>query len=95
MKTQIENRIVASIPDGLAAALEREALYWRYSSLCHIFHCICIETNWWIGVAGDGDNGCYEWFVAWFDGQWHCKTSDCGYGMTTVALRDVISENVS
>lgn len=93
----LENRIYNKVPDGLAAALERNAWAWKYSSLCHIFHCICVETNRWIGVVGDGDNGCYEWFVAWRngdEGEWNCETSNCGYGETCVALREVITANV-
>jgi len=80
-----ENRIYTDIPDSVLDALSR--VRCKYSTLCHVFHCIQLFSDTWVGVAGDGGNGCYEYFI-WKGGRLEC--SDCGYGATEWALRDVL-----
>lgn len=41
------------------ALLRREG---KYTNMVTVFHCIEIFKDHWIGVAGDGDNGSYEFF---------------------------------
>ena len=88
--TTPEVRIHDTAQPEILAALAREARWWKYSSCEHVFHCIRL-WDCWVGVAGDGDNGCYEYFV-WKDGK--LTTSDVGYGCTDTALRDVLKEVV-
>ena len=42
-----------------------------------------------IEVVGDPDNASYEWLVRRGD---EIKHSDCGYGHSTIALRDALVE---
>lgn len=79
-------------PPGLFRALERQSAKQEYSSFVHIFYCIHLGAGKWCGVAGDGDNGGYDWFV-WCNGELKC--SDLGYGSTEVALRDVLNQEVT
>ena len=92
MNTEINNRIQAKVPQEIVAPLIRAARAWEYSSLVDIFHCIQLGLNWWVGVVGDGENGGYEWFIL-HNGE--CQTSNCGYGCTEVALRDVLAKEVT
>lgn len=63
----------------------------RYTDIITVFHAVCLATDHWVGVAGDGSNGAYEWFS--FGPEWF-EMSDCGYGDTVVALRDVLNLKV-
>lgn len=93
-----EVRIDTSVPDPILAALANARL--NYSVFEHVFHCIRLDHDRWIGVAGDGDNGSYEWFI--YNGaedgptrsQDRLTHSDCGYGDTAFALKEVINREV-
>lgn len=88
-----EVRTGSKVPEALLVALaehERGARYHRrYSSIVHVFHCLWLDADHWIGVAGDGDNGGYEHFD-FHDGK--LKITNVGYGMTDVALRDALNQ---
>jgi len=58
----------------------------EYTDMFAVFHLIN-RGDLIIGVAGDGNNGSYEWFAKTEKG---FKTSDCGYGDTDIALRDAL-----
>lgn len=75
------------VPETILVALARQRT--RHSNLVHVFHCIYLGEQKWIGVAGDGDNGAYEYFVMQ-KGNFTC--SDVGYGDTTKALRDILEK---
>ena len=81
-------KLPIGVPAEIVAALERKG-HTDYSDLLTIFHCIQIHEHVWVGVAGDGGNAAYEWFV-WSDKQ--LTTSNCGYGDTVIALRDVLQK---
>jgi hypothetical protein len=83
----ITNRIHTHIPAHVLEELAKLQLH--YSTIAHVFHCIQISTTHWVGVAGDGDNGCYEWFSMFGTKMEH---SNVGYGETTIALRDVLTK---
>lgn len=93
-----EVRINATVPEPILLALAGARL--KYSSFEHVFHCFRTCTDRWIGVAGDGDNGSYEWFV--FNGaddgpsrtQDKLTHSDCGFGGTDWALKEIINKEV-
>lgn len=97
MKTP-EIRINSNVPEPILRALAGAKLH--YSSFEHVFHCIYLGYQRWIGVAGDGDNGCYEWFV--FNGAEDGPTrfqdklthSDVGFGCTDNALKEIINQEV-
>lgn len=74
------------LPQALLEALGR--VNGKYSSIEHVFHAIELWTDDWIGVAGDGNNGGYEHF-RWKDGK--LTITDCGYGITEIALRDALN----
>ncbi len=74
------------VPPGLLSALQ--AKKFRYSTIRSVFYCMSpYADDYCYGVAGDGENGGYEWFVF---KKGVLETSDCGYGSTEVALRDVL-----
>lgn len=79
------------IPVLLIAALDRKK-QTDYSDLVTIFYAIQLGTDYWVGVVGDGGNGAYETFV-WTGGD--VRVSNCGYGGTEVALREVLLEEVA
>ncbi len=86
----IEVRIQTRIPPGLLEMI-RSTSHGKYTDFRHIFHCIQTDTDVWLGVAGDGNNGAYEWFIFHDLGSKRTlETSDCGYGDTAVALREVL-----
>lgn len=80
---------LTSVPTFVLDALRT----WRgnYTSrIKQVFHCVWLEGPdsdpkrfQCVGVAGDGDNGCYEIFK-WKGGKLEC--SDCAYGSTSTAL---------
>lgn len=86
-----EIRIDRAVPEEVLTALADQNRKQHYSELRHVFYCIWIGPNHWVGVAGDGDNGAYEHFVM-RDGKLTC--TDVGYGCTEVALRDILNEAV-
>lgn len=99
MKSKLpEIRINTAVPEQILRALAGARL--NYSSFEHVFHCFQLHTDRWIGVAGDGDNGAYEWFV--FNGakdgptrlQDKLKHSDCGFGCTDWALKEIINQTI-
>ena len=93
-KIRINNRV----PEEILRALSRATLH--YSRFEHVFHCIQLDFKRWIGVAGDGDNAGYEWFI--YNGaedgpsreQDRLTHSDVGYGSTDFALKEVINMEV-
>ncbi len=62
----------------------------EYTDMVTVFHCLCFGQDCWMGVAGDGDNGSYEWFVSTPE---TFKTSDAGWGSTITCLREVLQMN--
>lgn len=84
-------KLPTTVPAEIVAALQRKS-HTDYSNLLTVFHCIQLHQDLWVGVAGDGGNGAYEWFV-WSDNQ--LFTSNDGYGDTAVALRDVLQQEVA
>lgn len=93
-----EIRINTNVPEPLLVALANART--RYSVFKHVFHCIRLDFAKWIGVVGDGDNAGYEWFI-WNgaeDGptrtQDRLTHSDCGYGCTDWALKEIINREV-
>lgn len=78
------------IPNGLLKALESKQL--EYSSPETLFHLVWIDGDHYCGVFGDGANAAYEWFD--LDGG-KLRTSDCGYGDDSIALRDALCIAVS
>ncbi len=89
MNTTIEitNRIGNKVPAEVLTALARRQ--GQYTDMRDIFHCIQLDLNHWVGVAGDGANGSYENFSLRPD-KFEC--SDCGYGDTAIALRDILAK---
>lgn len=90
MNATAEIRINTTVPEDILSALSRTR--GKFSDLVHVFHCIQIGTDKWVGVAGDGDNAAYEYFVM-DRGRFTC--TDCGYGCTDFALRDVLNKEIS
>lgn len=75
-------------PLELQSALDKVKL--KYTDAVTIFHCLRLHgAKYFCGVFGDGDNGAYEWFI--WDGA-YLETSDVAYGMSEVALRDVLNK---
>ena len=93
-----EIRINTNVPEDILRALANARL--KFSAFEHVFHCIRLDYDKWIGVAGDGDNGAYEWFIhnGSEDGptlpQDRLTHSDCGFGSTDRALKEVINQQV-
>ncbi len=95
MNTTITNRIRNVVPECVLKALSQRQ---GYTDMRDVFHCIELDKDHWVGVAGDGNNGSYESFSVKaerdYDGEIigvKSEFSDCGYGMTEVALRDVLN----
>jgi len=74
---------------------ELSAMYWadspryNWSEPVHLFYHIdlgSIGCDRHLVVVGDGNNGCYDW--AEFRDAQFVKSSNAGYGMTEVCLRD-------
>lgn len=86
---KLEIRINVTVPAGLLEALAR--VRGEFSEIKHVFHCIHVDADHWVGVAGDGNNGSYEYFV-FKDGK--LTITDRGFGDTTVALRMVLGQEV-
>jgi hypothetical protein len=88
MKIQIHT---PTPPAELLAALERASL--QYTNPVCLYHYLWLgmyqRSQSYCGVFGDGDNAAYEWFI-WRNGQ--LETSNDAYGMTEVALRDVLNK---
>lgn len=80
-------KIKSHVPANVLSALKNRV--GQYTDMMSVFHCIQLSECHWVGVAGDGDNGSYEWFSMRSD---RFETSDCGYGMTEIALRDVLNK---
>lgn len=81
-------KLPITVPAEIVSALQRIG-NTDYSDLVTVFHCIQLHHDLWVGVAGDGGNGAYEWFV-WSDGK--LTTSNAGYGDSAIALRDVLQK---
>jgi hypothetical protein len=77
-------------PSDMLSALVAHALH--YTAPKCLYHCIWLGREQgqesYCGVFGDGDNASYEWFI-WRKGQ--LETSDCGYGMIDIALREALN----
>jgi hypothetical protein len=76
-------------PQALLTKLESAKL--NYSTAKTLFHFVWLNGGDCCGVFGDGDNGGYEWF-AFIRGSF--KHTDCGYGCTEAALKDVLNHFV-
>ena len=89
----LEPKLKSSVPPEiratLASALTRRR--GKYTDMRKVYYCICIDEGHWVGVAGDGGNASYENFSLKPDG---FECSDCGYGDTVVALRDILVKEV-
>lgn len=98
MNKKPEIRINTNVPEPILLALAGARL--KYSAFEHVFHCIYLGHHRWIGVAGDGNNGGYEWFI--YNGAEDGPTrlqdklthSDCGFGSTDWALKEIINKEV-
>lgn len=88
--TKLNNKIRNIVPPQVEAALLRRL--GQYTDMVDIFHCIQLDTDCWVGVAGDGANGSYEHFC-YEAGVLEC--SDCGWGMTDVALVEILNKKVA
>lgn len=84
-----EVRVRSTVPDAVLLLLARRS--GKYSDMRSVFYCIQLDVDCWIGVAGDGGNASYEWFVVIGN---ELETSDCGYGDSLCALRDVLVKQV-
>ncbi len=75
------------VPAELLAAIGRARL--NYTAPRFLYY---VVWSWGFdelcGVFGDGPNASYEWFH-WKEGK--LITSDCGYGVQHIALRDVLN----
>lgn len=79
---------IDKLPYGLMKSLGVAAL--AYTDPVDLYHCIALDADdSYCGVIGDGANGSYEWFI-WRKGK--LETSNVGYGIIAVALRDVLSK---
>lgn len=85
--TTLSNRIRNIVPPQVESALLRRR--GQYTDMVDIFHCIQLDNDHWVGVAGDGGNGSYEHFSL-KSGILEC--SDCGWGDTAIALREVLAK---
>jgi hypothetical protein len=79
-------------PEGLLRKLE--SLRLKYTDAKFLYDVVWLWGEIYCGVFGDGPNGAYEFFI-WekktgFAGFENLETSDCGYGSSAVALRDVL-----
>lgn len=83
----IEVRLSFPPPQGLLEALGQARC--KYSNICHLFHLLQVDVSKFVGVAGDGCNATYEFFV--WDGE-ILEITDIGYGATEWALRDVLNQ---
>lgn len=90
-----ELRLGKEIPAECMHALARLRDRLHFSTIVHIFHAVWLGSGKngqrWCGVAGDGGWGTYEWF--YWDGK-TLETSDCGYGCTDIALKEIINREV-
>lgn len=81
-------KIKTHVPESVLAALK--CTIRKYTDIVSVFHCIQVYPWCWVGVAGNGGDGCYEYFLMYDDGQFEC--SDLGYGDDVIALRDVLAK---
>ena len=65
---------------------------FRYTRMVDVIHSLWIRSDSFGGVAGDGANGAYEWFYL---SPGLFAVSDCGYGDSAVALRDLLNKYVT
>ena len=56
----VASRIPAVSPPCVIKALSNRS--GQYTDFYHVFHCIQVDVEWWVGVVDDGDNGRTEWF---------------------------------
>jgi hypothetical protein len=60
---------------------------FNYTTNKAVMHSIEVGmSDSYVEVVGDPDNGSYEWIIRKPEGI--TEHSDCGYGITSVALRD-------
>lgn len=77
-------------PAEVVAALERARPRLHYTGPTAIYYAVWLWSTDYCGVWGDGPNGSYEWFI-WHGREKKLETSDCGYGSSHWALRDVLN----
>jgi hypothetical protein len=85
VKAALVNRIRSMVTPAMEAALLETV--GQYTDFRDVFHSIQLGACHWVGVVGDGANGSYEWF-SYQSGVVEC--SDCGFGDSAVALREVL-----
>lgn len=85
--------------DEVLAAVRRQCRF-NYTDITDskVLHLVATGTSGWAAAIGQPDWGSYEWVVQ-PDGDFHgeqplppLKSSDCGYGSSTTALRDGLIE---
>ena len=81
-------KIVCDIPPEIDSALRQRR--GKYTDMETVFHCLRVGDSHWLGVAGDGNNGSYEWFS--MPSTLEFRTSDVGYGDTCIALREILNQ---
>jgi hypothetical protein len=84
-----EVQIWTKIPEAVLRLLEKSV--GEYSDFVAVYHCVNVHGSEWVGVAGDGANGSYEWFIANTESG-DLQTSDCGYGSPLFAFFEVLSK---
>ena len=84
-----EIKIHTKIPENVLELLAKSE--GEYSDFMAVYHCANVAENVWAGVAGDGGNASYEWFIA-DDDKMTLETSDCGYGSSLFAFFEVLSK---
>lgn len=90
LANSVQLRLNNRVPAELLTAIARSNEKLHYSSASHVFiYLPAYGVGDYVGVFGDGENGCYEWFI-WFGA--NLKTSDVGFGDVNIALRDVLNK---
>lgn len=85
LKAEVERiKVRPELPDWVFQQLLEHK--WSCTDSVSVFHYLCIDKDCWAGVIGDGDNASYEWFLI----NAEFRASDCGYGDSLVAYRDVL-----
>jgi hypothetical protein len=59
---------------------------FEYTGNAKVLHKFQVDMTVYLHVVGDTDNACYEWVLV-RNGE-VAEHSDCGYGDSTIALRD-------
>jgi len=88
-KTGMKNSTEKTLPVGLVDRLADRR--FKYTPMVEILYLVWIGADEYLGVAGDGSNGAYEWFH--FDERsMKLDVSDDGYGSSSIALFDALQK---